>query len=357
MIMDLIEEFLDDYIKPQTIRTYRKSLEIFFEVNKADKKTYFDDGRDYDHDLKKFMEYMQKYKPITRKTRINCVRAFLDLNNVKLNKKTKKIIKRETKKMKPSTQDIVSKPAELKKILQHGTLKDRALFLFLSSSGLRIDEALQLTVDDIPSIKKYQNGEPISYPVKVYLREETTKTDTARITYISNEAWETLLSWLKDRPRYLVAASKKSKEKKSATDDRIFPYTYPTALRMWHRLIEQSGLTEKDQSTGRYRRHIHTLRKYFRIYLAPKAGEDVTELLLGHMDKLSNVYRDKYPEEKLAEMYTIAMADITVFASKPDLKEINDEITKLKNENQSLRNDMQQLMAKILSMDDKKKRD
>jgi len=350
--MDLIDDFLEGYTKPQTLRAYRKSLEYFFEINKADKKTYFKDKRNYDQDFIKFIEAMEKYKPMTRKARINHVRAFLELNNVNLEKKTKKLVKLKTKNTKASTQDKVSTPQELNEILQHGTLKDRALFLFLSSSGMRIDETLHLVEDDIPSIKKHDEGKKLKFPIKVYIREEYTKTNESRITYISNETWETLLAWIKDKPRYLHQAATKSIKQKWENDPHIFPYTYPTAHRMWIRLLKQSGYDEKDLSTNRCRRHIHTLRKYFRIYVAPAAGEDVTELLLGHKDKLSNVYRDKYPEEKLGEMYLKAMSGISVFQkTSDDIRQVHEELKKKDQQMKELQGRMEKFEELLKNKD------
>ena len=318
-----INEFVGGYTKPHTIFAYKRSLKLFFEAINKDPVGYFSAKNDYDVDMKTYINYIQSRAPITKKHDISTVRTFLDENGVnikeELSKKTQKLIKLYTKKIKAITQDIVCTPKELKKILQYGTLKDRALFLFLSSTGLRIDEALKLTFDDIRFDKN---------PVLVDVSAPITKTSESRITFMSNEAKDCLLEWKKHRPEYLHQACTKSIKKKWKEDPHIFPFAYPTAHRMWNRLLEQSGFAERDKTTGRHRRHIHTLRKYFRIYLAPKATSDVTELLLGHQDALGNVYRDKYPESKLGEMYKRAVPDISVFEVAPDLSEVNEKLDK-----------------------------
>lgn len=353
--MNAVDEFLDGNFSKHTIRIYKKSLEMFFNAVNSDPNTYFDEERDHDNDIRMFIKSLSQYKPYTKKARINCVRLFLEENEVVFTKQTKRKIKGQTKRCKPTVQDIVSTPKELKEILQHGTLKDRALFLFASSSGMRIDEILQLTKEDIPAIKKHENHRNIDFPVKIYVRAETTKTNTARIAFISNEAWDTLLEWLKDRPAYLHQAARKSIRKKWENDPHLFPYTYPTAWRMWVRLLNKSGYNERDQSselrngkkTKRYRRHIHTLRKYFRIYASPQATKDVVELLMGHEDTLGDVYRKQYPESKLADMYLKAMPDISVFERNKDLTEVNESLKQKDKKITNMEKEMELMKQKI----------
>lgn len=338
-----IDEFLEGYNKKNTLLSYKQRLEHYFNALQTDPMTYFKEKRDYDSDIRKFLEYVEHRAPVSIKMDINTVKMFLDENGVNLSKvlskKTKKLIKQKTKRARPITQDIVSSPEELKQILQYGTLKDRALFLFLSSSGVRIDEALQLTFDDIKLDKS---------PARIYISATITKTDESRFTFISDEAKDCLIEWKKHRPKYLHQACNKSIKEKWENDPKVFPYSYPTACRMWHRLLKQSGFIEMDKRTHRYRRHIHTLRKYFRIYLAPNATSDVAELLLGHQDTLGNVYRDKYPETKLADMYKRAMPDISVFEATPDLAEHTKEINKLKADNQRLKDEIAEIKAELL---------
>ncbi len=349
--MDVIQDFLSGFNKKGTIRIYKRRLINYFDAIGTNPNDYFDNGRDYDQDMIKFIGSIQAMKPLTKKAQINTVRAFLEENEVKLSKKTRNRMKALTRRSKPATQDIVSTPEELHDILQHGETKARAFFLFLSSTGMRIDEGLRITEDDIPAIKHYRNNEPVELPVKIYIPLEITKTDTARVTFMSNEAWETMKSWLKERDAYFAQALRKSHiNEKNPDDDTIFCFGYATAANIWYRLLKKSGYTETDKSTGRYRRHIHTLRKFFRIYLAPKATSDVTELLLGHEDTLGNVYRDKYPESALAESYLKAMPDISVFEKTPDLSNINEQLKKKDKEIEEMKKEILGLRLTLVEL-------
>jgi len=58
----------------------------------------------------------------------------------------------------------------------------------LASSGMRIGEALQLELDDLNLN---------SYPAKIYIRGEYTKSGNPRIAFIFSEAKEAVEEWLK----------------------------------------------------------------------------------------------------------------------------------------------------------------
>ena len=83
---------------------------------------------------------------------------------------------------------------------------------------------------------------------------------------------------------------------------------------------------------------------------------DCSELLMGHVDSLGNVYRD-YSDKDLASMYLKGIPDISVFESSPDLSGINEELKNKDKQIQELKDQMQMLMAKVLTNDDKEKKD
>jgi len=72
----------------------------------------------------------------------------------------------------------------------------------LASSGMRIDEALNITLKDI---------ELDESPVKINISGSITKTGNSRIAFFSHEAKEAIQEWLKERRTYLVNAAKKSR--------------------------------------------------------------------------------------------------------------------------------------------------
>jgi len=166
-------------------------------------------------------------------------------------------------------------------IIQHMDLKGKALFLTLASSGMRIGESLSLTLNDIDLEHD---------PVSIQIRGENTKTGEQRFTFISSEAKEALIEWLKVRGAYMEQAHYKNAgflacgfsgpRPNPEEDNRIFPFAMKTAQDTWRLAIKSAGLRERDPATGRYSLHIHQLRKFFRSQLALAVPVDIVEMLM-----------------------------------------------------------------------------
>jgi len=349
--MTPIEKFLDTYRSKRTKQTYSSHLNVYFQFLKVKPETYFTKKRDYIEDVTKWLEYNQKCAPLTRASRMNCIRSFLEDNDVIIPKKKWKQYQRKQKANKPITLDRIPTNQELKEILSHSDAKARALILVASSSGMRISEILKLEPDDIDLKSELP---------KVYVRY--AKFEKPRICFISNEAKNSLIEWYKVRDKFLKAAVSKCNTRKNpiayknADDKRIFPINYQTFCNIWHRILRDAGLNEKDKSTGFHRLHIHTLRKFYKTRLL-NAGMQEAQIrkLMGQSDSLGDSY-DRFTEEDLKNSYKTHVKSLSVFEKTPDLTEHNHRITQLEKENEQLRNDMQHLMAKVLSQDDEKQK-
>lgn len=329
--MNPVEEFLNTYSNKRTKETYYSHLKVYFEFLNTDPNNYFTKKRDYIKDITKWLEYNQKSAPLTRASRMNCVRLFLEDNDIEITKKTWKQFQRKQKANKPITLDRIPTTQELKKILEHADAKGRSLILIATSSGMRINEILNLEYDDI-DLK--------SNPPKVYVRY--TKFDKPRICFISNEAKNSLLEWYKVRDDFLKSALKKcNREKnpitrKKADDIHIYPFTYATFMNIWHRLLRNAGLDEKDKSTGFHRLHIHTLRKFYKTRLLNSGMQEaVIKKLMGQEDPLQSSY-DRFTENDLKNYYKEHVKSLLVFESAPDLTETHQEIAELKKQNKEL---------------------
>jgi len=210
---------------------------------------------------------------------------------------------------------------------------------------MRIQEILELTLQDI-------NFD--SNPVKVTVKAGTSKNRKSRITFISNEAHEALKEWLKVRSKYLQTAQKRAANKTydiNVNDERIFPIDYLTARLWWCRLLheatdKENNLAEKDTTfefqRTHYKRHIHTLRKYFRTNLPDeeKASTDVVETLMGHEGYLTKEYR-RVPEPRLMKEYMNAVGNVTIFGIDESIVEDKDrQIATLKQQMETLKNDI-----------------
>ena len=343
--MNEIKQYLSNFNSPGTIKAYRSHLKNFFVTIDADPDTYFDGKRDYGADVQNFWNQIKEKPPMTRNSVISAVNNYLLENDIQLPRNMIKKLKKRAKGDRPLTIDDVPTPEQLRHILQFGRPHAKAIFLIAASSGMRINEILHLLPNDIDL--KYD-------PPKINVRGETTNTRHSRITLMSYEAKEALEAWLQIRDDYLKSMIKRLNVRKQpsqlqyhkdANDPRIFPIFYDNTRGIWNRMIRKAGYEKIYSKTGRRTMHIHCLRKMFRVYAAPKATADLVELLMGHEDRLSNVYRNHYPVQKLAEMYKKAIPDISIYGASSDerINEFNEEL----HEKDKQINEMQQEMQKI----------
>jgi integrase len=321
----MLEEWINSYSSLNTKKAFKIGISSFFkfiygnlDLNQASKK-YIEEvknGRDYFKDLINYSIFLNKKTPKTAFTYLASVKSFLNyFLNIELTKKQSRILRSRLPKgnRARSREDDLTKEI-LKKILEHTDLKGRALFLLLVSSGIRIGEALKLRINDIDL-----NRDP---PI-VYIRGEYTKSGDSYFSFISKEAKESLLEWLKIREEYINSALNKGKginKIKQKEDERIFPFSYALAVKMWKRALRKSNYEKKDEFTKRRTLHIHMLRKFFMSQAKLVIPETIVEALVGHTEYLDQAYR-RYTKEELAEYYKKAEPNLYIFIPK-EIREI-----------------------------------
>jgi integrase len=157
---------------------------------KSGQRSYFKDLITYiaaSHDL--------KAPPKTPNSYLAGVTSFLlwccDIEATKERKMLKSRMGKGAQEARTEKEDLDR--AKLRAFLSHCDTKTRALALVLLSSGLRIGEAFQLRMSDLRLDQ---------YPVAIHVRAETAKTRHHRVTFMSSEAKEALLEWLRIREDY-----------------------------------------------------------------------------------------------------------------------------------------------------------
>jgi len=237
-------------------------------------------------------------------------------------------------------------------ILDHGDLQSRALILVLSSSGMRVGEALQLKWRDVDM----EHG-------MIRIRGEITKTQTPRVTFISQEAMAVLKQWNGYHASYIEGKRTRRDIYQGRREDRdlIFPTSYSNARGKFTLAMEKAGLDERCGSTDRFRVHIHVLRKYFRTKL-PQGGAsvDVVEELMGHEGYLSGAYL-RLTDEEIEKEYRAAESALWIFKepaiNTEELKRIEGENVRLREEGakqqqeaEAMKKDIEMLVADYLKM-------
>jgi len=339
---ETIDGFLSTYAKKNTVKNYRTAIyhyldHIYGKVRtgrNATKKDaekyeelnarYFTEGRDYLDDLIRFIANQDGKPPATIKVRAAGVKEWLTYHDIEFTTREIKILKNKIPKARTAwtvEEDMTTEV--LKQILAHTDEKGRALILTLSSSGMRIGEALQVKIGDLRLE---------SEPAEIVVRGEYTKSGETRVVFVSKEAGAALAEWLKVRDSYLRSSVNRNKgliekgdaKPKKINDSRIFPFSDAVVRELWSRTLTKAGLFERDKTTNRLSLRVHGMRKFFRSQLALSCPVDIVEALMGHEGYLTNAYR-RYTKKQMAEYYLKAEHHLTIFESG-DLKEIQDSL-------------------------------
>ena len=305
-------EFIKEYSSTSTIQGYegcaRKYFKYTYGTTDLESSTdrYFQEKRNHEADVRSFFVSIKDVMaPKSVQTTLAVVKALLVRNQVEL---AQSFWKSLGKKMKyhSITVDKVPSKEEMRQILTHMGAKGKALYLMLISSGMRINEALSLALEDVDLTKT---------PTVITIRPENAKVGQGRITFISAEATECLREWLKIRDGYLKSAVAQSKPNSKSLDDNcIFPFTSQSARNILLNALLKSKLSGSDSRTKRSKIHPHVFRKYFRGAMGSVIQLDVTETLMGHQGYLTEVYR-RYPspEKTLVEFYLKGEESVTIF--------------------------------------------
>ena len=133
----------------------------------------------------------------------------------------------------------------MRRIFSHLPLRGRAFYTCLASSGMRIGEASQITMEDL-NIEKT--------PAEIRVQADYTKSKVGRTVYISDEAVELVAEWLRVREGYIERNTHDGKE-------RVFPITRYGLSSMFNVAVKKAGLFEQDKRTKRQHIHPHCMRR------------------------------------------------------------------------------------------------
>jgi len=156
---------------------------------------------------------------------------------------------------------------EIKQLLKEASPYMKMILLWLSSSGMRISEFLQLTKDDVKLDLD---------PVQIHIRGETVKIKSDRVTFISQQA------------------------KESMTKTMFKEYTPLSDLlnveQQFDHLRTKCGLDTKYRTTNTHHITLHTFRSFFRTQ-AGKINADIAEDIAGHEGYLKQYIRPSLEEK------------------------------------------------------------
>jgi len=356
------EDYIANLKKKNTKVYYRLCLDKYFKAIDKTPNDYFKNkkkkNKQYENDLKKFVVSINQLSPVTQKNYISVVKNFFIDNDVEFSTKFwRREVRNKIEDGGALTLDRAPTTDELKKILSYGDLKDRALFTFLATSGMRIGECVQIQLSDLDLTHD---------PGKVNIRSTYVKgKKKPRWTFISDECKNLLRSWLEvreyndngvkrkesERERYLritTAKIKSCRPNKTTVDTHVFPFGDCEARTSWYRLIHKAGLTKKSSETDRYELHVHALRKFFMSELKLELPEVIVEAYAGHSKYLDEAYK-RYSLQQLGDFYKKGMHRLLIFETQTNLTEINTQMVDMTKENIGLKKRIDVLESIILN--------
>lgn len=336
----------------EKIKVIDEELEVFDKEMFA----YLNKGKsqeEYFKDVKKFADWLKCKPPKTANAKLSVIKEFFLTNGIEFTRQQQKEIRRGMPKGGALTIEAELDVDTFKSILEHCDITGKTLFLVLKGSGMRIDECLQIKLDelDIQSI-----------PTRTTLRAEYTKTKKQRLVLFDQEATNAIKEWLKVRDNYLKAAVNKNiglvkagrAKGKNIDDKRLFPFSTSVAMQMWNTAVKNAGLGEKDEVTGRNKLHIHQTRKFFLSQLKISCPIEIAEGLAGHSGGyLEEAYR-RHPQKQVMEYFLKHQKLLYLYLPKEDIEKLEAELNikheKLETEFEA-KNSVTQDMVKKFAVD------
>jgi integrase len=316
-------------LKPSTQKSYRKGVIQFLDFIYGSRdpglpQRYVDEvkagRRDLAADLTNYFgNKCSHYAPTTYRFSTSIIKQFLLYNEIELPPILWRRVVGRMRGNRPLTMDQPPTPDELRRILEHSKLPYRAIFLILATSGLRVAELQQIRLTDVDLSKD---------PVRIQVRAGISKSKAARLTFMSQEAKESLEEWLKIRENYIRACTFRGGRSSSS----IFPFDYHTIVAAWQNGLRKAGLDDRDPQTQYRVRHLHTLRKFFRTRLGSVINADVVEALMGHEGGIQAIYR-RYTPEDLSRFYSQGEAALAIMADSQAIQKAKE----IEKENETLR--------------------
>lgn len=208
---------------------------------------------------------------------------------------------------------------DIKTILHHANPQRRALYLFLTSTGMRIQETLKLRKRDLDfSLER----------IMVIIPGKYTKTKKPRRTFVSKES-ETYLQPILDKIGNddLIFGTNEDSLKSKHTEEDYF-----------YRLRERAGLIER-YDTKRHKISLHTFRSWF-ITKCNRIDSDFGNSLAGHAKYMKRY--DRLTDKEKLVMFIKAEPTLSVFDNF-DTTEYDKQLDETRKKNKDLELQMMEM--------------
>lgn len=245
-------------------------------------------GRNYHHDLRMAGNiFSRNYAPMTANLYLKATCVWLEDSGFPLSRRERSRIFVTLPPARAATQEIELKRRVFQEMYFELPEHIGVLLLTLTGSGMRLGEATKLLKTDLDETQSR---------TAVNIRAETTKTKTARTTYLTQEASEALDDYF---------ASRKD------DDPRVFPFSPLTAQYHFRKTADILGYGNPDPATKCRQLHWHMTRKWFISRFSLAASKDIAELLAGHEGYLAASYQ-RYTRKQILKQFKKAEREISI---------------------------------------------
>ena len=198
-----VSAFLKHFGSTSTQQAYTSALRRFFtHIDPNDERSldaqaseYLAAPRDHRKDIEAYAASLQQITPKTWNMYLNALRSFLRRNNTEFDTyfwRDLRLLKKGAKGNYARTRDKAPTNNQLRQLIGYMPLHGKTLYTLLATSGIRIGEALQLTLQDL-DLKSDPDIVRIDVP------GEITKNGDPRVTFATTETKEFLQAWLSHR--------------------------------------------------------------------------------------------------------------------------------------------------------------
>lgn len=255
----------------------------------------------------------QNLSPNTIRTRFWFIKDFLYDQGIEL---TNLQVKKNIRFPKIAKEELYAvSNEELRKIVDIATPTKKSLFLTQSSCGARIGELVQVRKKDIDTDSERW---------KIKLRSETTKTKTARTTFMSKEAMKYSRRLLESKDDDDLVWGVNVNPIHSIVNEQ-------SALRGY---LDKLGMGKKNEKNSYRKITTHSFRAYFFTRAVRAIGENYAHKMTGHGGYLMEY--DRYDDKKKLELYLKLEPSLLVYEN------YNEDIAELREDNKDMKKQLRE---------------
>jgi len=260
--------------------------------------------------------------PITPNSSVTPIMSFFNFHRIHI-----KIRKQKNVYIKYHNRDL--KKDEIKRILEHSSIREKAFYLIMAESGLRPRTIVQLKYKHIK-----EDFESDRIPMKIDVPAEIVKDRVGnRFTFIGQDGHNALKEYLSIRDRLGYDDYLFVKERNTGTESHPSPETFANTF---SKTVLKLQLTQRTEKGKPKPLRLYCLRKYFRnnirvqdtafrkFWMGRSFGTDeyyITRDVERHREE----YEKAYPNLRISDK------------PNPKLEDLEKKVEELKRENEQLR--------------------